>query len=68
MCSTSLPDRKLILSKCDWCKLVVAGCVPHRGMDEGPDGLADNVCPKCIKRESDRLLEELEEYENDLDS
>lgn len=54
---------------CDWCKSAATDLRPRRDFEEGMSGPVYNVCGACVKRENDRLQEELEEsgYDDDYD-
>ena len=50
---------------CDWCKGIVSDLRNHRDLDEGMCGPVYRVCCDCITRESDRLRQELDSYDDD---
>lgn len=46
---------------CDWCKSEATDLRPKRDYDEGMAGRVYNVCGACVRKESERASQELEE-------
>lgn len=46
---------------CDWCKSPATDLRPRRDFEEGMYGRLYDVCGACVKRENDRLQEELDD-------
>jgi hypothetical protein len=49
---------------CDWCKCEAADLRPRRDYDEGLCGPVYQVCGACVKRQSERIAAEIEEYDD----
>lgn len=44
---------------CDWCKTPDVSLRPRRDYDEGTHGPVYHVCQPCIKKDEDRITEEM---------
>jgi hypothetical protein len=49
------------IGRCDWCKTDATDLRPRRDYEEGMAGRVYRVCGACVKRETERLLEDWEE-------
>lgn len=49
---------------CDWCKSHATDLRPRRDFEEGMSGPVYQVCGACVRRENERLDEELADYDD----
>lgn len=52
---------------CDWCKTHQSDLRPRRDFEEGSSGPVYDVCGGCVRRENERLAQELEDSYDDWD-
>ncbi len=55
------PDN---IGTCDWCGAPDVKLRHRRDIDEGMYGRVYDVCAACVKRDNDRIREELDEYDD----
>lgn len=53
--------------RCDWCKKEATDLRARRDWEEGSCGPVYQVCGACVRRENERLQEELDSFDDDYD-
>ena len=52
---------------CDWCKREATDLRDRRDYEEGMSGRVYQVCGACVKKDNDRIEEEMREADDDWD-
>ncbi len=68
MCQECLDEYRVEMKKdhegfCEWCKTQASHVSPRRDYEEGLSGRVYMVCRPCVEKETKRLKEESEQYE-----